>query len=136
MRHRRGLAKHHVGLWIRPCLWPADVQVQRNDREDHRPVQDLRLHVLLHLLRLLHLPLLLPHAQLVRRCHHGQLRLPDQRFIHPGSSPSGRVHPDLGGIWSECWVRIRRISFKSHSVLADSCNSIFVILSSTRTTYL
>jgi len=39
---------------------------------------------------------------LVRRRHHGQLRLPDQRLVDLGSSPSGRVRQALERVRSRC----------------------------------
>ena len=44
-------------------------------------------------------------VELVRGRHHGQLRLPDERLVHLGRSPPGRVHPDLGRVRPQRHVR-------------------------------
>ena len=44
-------------------------------------------------------------AESVRRRHHGQLRLPDSRFVDPRTSPSRRVHSSLGRVRPGSHVR-------------------------------
>ena len=107
MCHGWGLAEHHVGLWSRSNLWSWSYQEEHHHGRVAGARQDVRQQH--HLLLLCHLclPLQLPDAQLVRGCHHGQLRLPHQRLLHPGSSSSGWIYQDLGGIWSKCWVSFK-----------------------------
>lgn len=77
--HGRGLAKHHVVLRKGPSLRPKSRKV-RTGR--------LRLQHRLRLLRVVHLLLLIPHAESLRRRHHGQLRLPHAGLVDPGRTSS------------------------------------------------
>ncbi|CAG06879.1 unnamed protein product, partial [Tetraodon nigroviridis] len=88
MCHWRGVAGDHVGLYAWKTVRPR-VRLQPRRGDDLR--QRLRhrlLHHLLHALRV-------PDHQLVCCRHHGQLRLPNTRLVHSGSTPPRRIQEDL-----------------------------------------
>ena len=77
--HGRGLAKYYVVLRKGPSLRPKSREVRTGRlRFQHR----------LCLLRVVHLLLLIPHAESLRRRHHGQLRLPYAGLVDPGRTSS------------------------------------------------
>ena len=84
--HGRGLAGDHAGLHqqargpVWPAVWRQWSQWSRLRQWPGLPL----LHIILHRLQF-------PHPQPLRGRHHGQLRLPDTRLVHPGTSSSGRI---------------------------------------------
>ena len=101
MCHWRGLARYYVGRVIWETLWRASLREEQDHGPAPWPRPNLRLWRLVHLLCVLHLPLLLHHAEPFCGRHHGQLRLPHEGLLHPRVPSSRGVHHCMGGLWSQ-----------------------------------
>ena len=153
MCHRRSLAQHYVRiywlllwflgknwtfslqvvLWGRKTLWSSRLEIlflEFNVSGGTCYVdgaKNLRFNLDLRLLCLLHLSLLLPDAQSLRCCHHGQLWLFDQRFLHFRGTPSRWIYQDLGWIRSQCYVG-SKIRYFNCLKTTRKCRSTLLIL--------
>ena len=101
VRHRRGLAWHHAGLWGGQALWWEVIPQKQNNRQTAQPRTELRKQRHLSLLCELYLLLQLHHDKLVCGGHNGQLWLSHEGFLHPRVTPSRGIYNIMGRIRSK-----------------------------------